>query len=113
MQEDASNPGGSGGSGVPNDITGSGTTYAAGAPGASNSPPDGGSAGGDNTGNGGGGSKGLSPANDGAAGGSGLVVVRGPSAVTFAVSPGTNSTSTHPGGDKIATFTVSGTLTVS
>ena len=52
-------------------------------------------------------------ASAGAAGGSGLVVVRGPSAVTFAVSPGTNSTSTHPGGDKIATFTVSGTLTVS
>jgi hypothetical protein len=40
-------------------------------------------------------------------------VVRGPSAITFAVAPGDNSTSTHPGGDKIATFTVSGTLTVS
>jgi hypothetical protein len=29
------------------------------------------------------------------------------------VSPGTNATSTHPGGDKLATFTVTGTLTVS
>jgi hypothetical protein len=46
-------------------------------------------------------------------GGSGVVVVRGPSAVTFAVAPGTNSTSTHPGGDKLATFTVTGTLTIS
>ena len=46
-------------------------------------------------------------------GGSGIVIVRGPSAVTFSVAPGTNSTATHPGGDKLATFTVSGTLTVS
>ena len=36
-----------------------------------------------------------------------------PLAVTFTVAPGSNSTSTHPGGEKIATFTVSGTLTVS
>ena len=49
----------------------------------------------------------------GANGGSGIVIVRGPSARTFAVTPCTNATSTHPGGDKIATFTVSGTLTVS
>jgi hypothetical protein len=42
-----------------------------------------------------------------------LVVVRAPSAVTFSVAPGTNSTATHPGGDKLATFTVSGTLTIS
>jgi len=42
-----------------------------------------------------------------------MVIVRGPSAVSFSVSPGTNATATHPGGDKIATFTVSGTLTVS
>ena len=48
----------------------------------------------------------------GAAGGSGIVILRAPSARTFAVTPGTNSTSTHPGGDKLATFTVSGTLTV-
>ena len=30
----------------------------------------------------------------------------------LAVAPGTNATATHPGGDKIATFTVSGTLTI-
>jgi hypothetical protein len=41
------------------------------------------------------------------------VVVRLPSAATLAVTPCTNSTSTHPGGDKLATFTVSGTLTIS
>jgi hypothetical protein len=28
------------------------------------------------------------------------------------VTPGTNSTSTHPSGDTIATFTVSGTLKI-
>jgi hypothetical protein len=50
------------------------------------------------------------------AGGSGIVIIRGPSARTFTVSPGTNTTSTLPapaGGCKVATFTVSGTLTVS
>ena len=48
------------------------------------------------------------------AGGSGIVVVRGPSAVTFAGSPCCAFTgSTHPGGDKIAKFTASGTLTIS
>jgi hypothetical protein len=41
------------------------------------------------------------------------VVVRAPSALAFTVTPCTNSTSTHsPTGDKIATFTVSGTLTI-
>ena len=44
---------------------------------------------------------------------SGDVIIRAPSDVTFSVSPGTNATSVHPGGEKIATFTVSGTLTVS
>jgi hypothetical protein len=46
-------------------------------------------------------------------GGSGVVVVRGPSGVTFTVAPGCNSTSTHPGGDKLATFNVTGTLAIS
>jgi hypothetical protein len=55
----------------------------------------------------------CSAAGNSGSGGPGIVIVRAPSAVSFAVSPGTNSTSTHPGGDKIATFTVSGTLTVS
>ena len=48
----------------------------------------------------------------GAGGGSGIVIVRGPSAITFAVSPCTNSTGTS-GSCKTATFTVSGTLTIS
>jgi hypothetical protein len=48
-------------------------------------------------------------------GGSGIVVVRFPSAATLSVTPCTNSTGTVPGPstDKIATFTVNGTLTVS
>ena len=41
------------------------------------------------------------------------MVARVPSDFTLAVTPCTNATSTHPGGDKIATFTVSGTLTIS
>jgi hypothetical protein len=48
------------------------------------------------------------------AGGPGIVVVRGPSAVTFSADPGPSATiSTHPGGDKLAKFTATGTLTVS
>jgi hypothetical protein len=44
------------------------------------------------------------------------VVVRGPSTQTFSVTPCTNTVSTLPGpagSYKVATFTVSGTLTVS
>jgi hypothetical protein len=41
-----------------------------------------------------------------------VVIIRGPGAKTFAVTPGSNSVSTHPGGDKLAKFTVSGTLTI-
>jgi hypothetical protein len=40
------------------------------------------------------------------------VIARVPSEFTFTVSPCTNSTSTTPGGCKVATFTVSGTLTI-
>ena len=46
-------------------------------------------------------------------GGNGIVIVKAPSSATLAVAPGTNSTGTHPDGSKLATFTVSGTLTVS
>ena len=48
-------------------------------------------------------------------GGSGIVVVRVPSNSTVAVAPGTNSVAAcvGPANDKVATFTVSGTLTVS
>jgi hypothetical protein len=39
--------------------------------------------------------------------------VPGPSAPPFlAIAPGTNTITTHPGGDKIMTFTVDGTLTI-
>ena len=47
-------------------------------------------------------------------GGPGIVIIRAPSVVSFSISPGcSGSTSTHPGGDKIATITASGTLTIS
>jgi hypothetical protein len=45
------------------------------------------------------------------AGGSGLVVVRGPNSFTYTVAPGTNSQAPS-GSDTICTFTVDGTLTV-
>jgi hypothetical protein len=61
-----------------------------------------------NTGSGGGGG------NPGGSGGSGIVVVRFPSAACIAAAPGTNTVTTcvGPANDKVATFTVSGTLTV-
>jgi hypothetical protein len=50
----------------------------------------------------------------GAAGGSGVVLVRFPSTACISASPGTNSVTScvGPANDKVATFTVSGTLTV-
>jgi hypothetical protein len=117
-----------GGAGAPNTITGSDVSYAGGGGGftqlgasfvaggtggagggGTTTSPGSCAAGGVNTGGG----AGASFSAGGLAGGSGIVVIRAPSDRTFAVTPGTNSTSTHPGGDKIATFTVSGTLTVS
>ena len=50
------------------------------------------------------------------AGGSGIVVVRVPGSTGASVAPGTNSLATLPapdGGCKVASFTVSGTLTIS
>jgi hypothetical protein len=47
---------------------------------------------------------------DGMDGGNGVIIVSGPADVAFTVAPGTNTTSTHPGGAKLATFTVTGTL---
>ena len=72
----------------------------------------GGSPGAANTGGGGGGGW----CSAGGNGGSGIIVVRvpGPTAPpALAVSPGCNTLTTHPGGDKIAKFIVNGTLTVS
>jgi hypothetical protein len=66
-----------------------------------------------NTGGGGGGSGG-GPGSPGAAGGSGIVIIRGPASAGMSASPGTNIVTTLPapaGGCKVATFTVSGTLT--
>jgi hypothetical protein len=47
-------------------------------------------------------------------GGSGIVIIRAPSGANISASPGTNTVTTLPapaGGCKVATFTVSGTLT--
>ena len=64
-----------------------------------------------NTGSGGAG--GVEPIGNGA-GGSGIVIVRYPSGAAPAITlaPGTNVKTTAPNGDGVATFTVSGTLTV-
>jgi hypothetical protein len=43
-------------------------------------------------------------------GGNGVMIISGPADVAFTVAPPTNTTSTHPGGAKLATFTVTGTL---
>jgi hypothetical protein len=66
-----------------------------------------------NTG-GGGGATGHPNSTGGAAGGSGIVIVRAPGSANLGASPGTNTVTTLPapaGGCKVATFTVSGTLT--
>jgi hypothetical protein len=66
-----------------------------------------------NTG-GGGGANGNGAPNVGAAGGSGIVIIRAPGNAQISASPGTNTVTTLPapaGGCKVATFTVSGTLT--
>jgi hypothetical protein len=73
----------------------------------------GGTAGTVNTGGGGGGG-GTQCNNGGSGGGSGIVIIRAPGSAAFSVSPGTNTVTTLPapaGGCKVATFTVSGTLT--
>jgi hypothetical protein len=123
-----------GGTGTANSITGSPVTYAGGGSGASapspgTTVPGGPGGGGDgitgpspsantdgdaNTGGGGGGA--WNGTNG--AGGSGVVILRIPAAcapVSLAAAPGTNTITTLPapeGGCKIATFTVTGTLTV-
>ena len=48
----------------------------------------------------------------GGAGGSGIVILRFPSGASVTVSPGTNTVTCAPDGSKLATFTVSGTNTV-
>jgi hypothetical protein len=68
--------------------------------------------GGGGGGAGGGGNGGANVA--GGSGGSGIVIVRAPGSANLGASPGTNTVTTLPapaGGCKVATFTVSGTLT--
>ena len=97
------------GAGAPNLITGSDLTYALGGTGGAC-----GAAGTTNRGNGGDGRGNNNPAG---AGGSGIVVARFPGSTRCkSVAPGTNTIATLPapeGGCKVATFTVSGTLTIS
>ena len=130
------NPGGpsSGGNGLASSITGSSVTRGGGGGGGSGhpSPAQGGSGGGGNgqtnpsspapataatqsTGGGGGGSGDHGAPQAAGAGGSGIVIIRAPSAVSMAVSPGTNSVASCVGScnERVATFTVSGTLTIS
>ena len=67
---------------------------------------------------GGGGGGGAAPPSsppgngNGANGGAGLVVIRAPNTLTFTVAPGTNSVA-PVGSCTVATFTVTGTLTIS
>ena len=131
-------PARAGGAGATTNITNSSVTYAGGGGGGNEAQPvtPGGAGGGGNGGvggpsdtnttagtantggGGGGGGCGSAPADvyNGAAGGSGIVVTRFPSTSCVSVAPGTNSVATLPspaGGYKVATFTVSGTLTIS
>lgn len=121
--------GGAGGAGASNSISGSSVDYAGGGGGAGPGVPSGaggaggggnganftpGSAavsGGTNQGGGGGGGVGGVGGN----GGSGIVILRAPKAAAnkWSVSPGTNTKTTTPTGDVLATFTVDGNLTVS
>ena len=120
--------------GAPNLITGSDVTYGGGGGGGgfgSSSPKGTGGAGGGgnagstpsgngspgtvNTGGGGGGGSTSSSGRDGGNGGPGIVIARAPGTACLSIAPGTNSVATLPapaGGCKVATFTVSGTLTI-
>jgi hypothetical protein len=129
-QANPSSNSGPGGSSAPNSISGSATDYAGGGGGGSyggaagggggggggagGPAPAAGQAGSANTGGGGGGPGVASGI--GVSGGSGIIYMRIPAAnapVTLAVAPGTNTLTTlSPSGDKLATFTVTGTLTI-
>ena len=120
-----------GSNGLPNTISGADVTYAGGgggAPGGSGGTGGGGDAttgpspsgtATANTGGGGGGARMAGPGPNAPTntGGSGIVIIRGPSAVTFAGSPcAASCISTRPapeGSCKVAKFTDSGTLTIS
>jgi len=97
---------GAAGAGAPNDITGGAVCYASGGAGAAC-----GTAGSANTGIGG---QGRGTNADGGAGGSGAIFLRFPGTAGLSVSPATNTITTcvGPANDKVATFTVTGTNTV-
>ena len=119
---------GNGGNGVAVNISGSPVTYAGGGGSGSDVRGYSSQAGSGGSGGGGSGNGGAGQANTGGgggggyfnsgggqqsgAGGSGRVEIRIPSthAPLVSVTPGTNSISTLPSGDKVATFTVSGDL---
>jgi hypothetical protein len=122
--------GGPGGDGSTTNITGSPVTYAGGGgggvygmgnPGGSGGPGGGGAgapmgssgSSGSNGlgGGGGGGSYGIPATPPSGAGGHGRVIIRFPSSAVLSAAPGTNTITQHPGGDKLATFNVTGTLT--
>jgi hypothetical protein len=122
--------GGPGGNGTASNITGSPVTYAGGGgggvygmgnPGGSGGPGGGGAgapmgssgSSGSNGlgGGGGGGSYGVPATPPSGAGGHGRVIIRFPSSAVLSAAPGTNTITEHPGGDKLATFNVTGTLT--
>ena len=108
--------GGGGGTGARN--CGLGSVRRCGGPGGGGpgGVPGNGTPGTDGLGGGGGGSGFFGGNNrQGGAGGSGIVIVRAPSTKTLTASPPTNTVSTLPapaGGCKVATFTVSGDLTI-
>jgi len=115
-----------GGDGTSTDISGSSITYAGGGGGGwyanGSNQPGGSGGGGSNQGipagdgsnglGGGGSGGGPGPSSRGGNGGSGQVVFRYPSEFSTTVAPGSNTITDHPGGDKLATFNVSGTLSV-
>jgi len=122
--------GGPGGNGTASNITGSPVTYAggggggtygmgySGGPGGSGgggsggpSPGGSGNAGENGKGAGGGGGGGAPSGPTGGAGGHGRVIIRFPSSAVLSAAPGTNTITSHPGGDQLATFNVTGTLT--
>jgi hypothetical protein len=110
---------GSGGPAQPQGGNGGGGNGSVGQPVQGESPSANGTAGAVNTGGGGGGiiqdSSGYNPGSIIQVE-SGIIIVRAPGSANISASPGTNTITTLPapaGGCKVATFTVSGTLTVS
>ena len=103
--------GGGGGGGSGNQGSGPGGSGGGG----SGGPSPAGSGGSGSANTGGGGGSGGTVQGPGGSGGSGIVVLRFPGCACVSVSPGTNTVTNcvGPSNDKVATFTVTGCLTVS